>query len=277
MERLVKAGLVKKDWNAGPNKGMITPQPGRHRRPRRATPRQIQDWDDLTRPGVGVLYPDPKTSGGARWNINAIYGAGLFRDRPGRQARPEGGPRPAGEGPGQRRQHGRLGPPEHGHLRARHGRRRRHLRERAAPPAQDERAEVPYVIPPATLLIEGPAAIVDASVERHGNRAVAEAFLAFLRSAEGQRILADYGFRPLDPGSTSRSRPRAPAAPALHHGRPRRLGARSTRRSTTRAGSGTRSSPAKRRRRRDDATRRPARRSRRPTSCSAGPRSRTWA
>ena len=40
------------------------------------------------------------------------------------------------------------------------------------------------MIPPATLLIEGPAAIVDASVERHGNRELAEAFLAFLRSAE---------------------------------------------------------------------------------------------
>ena len=65
----------------------------------------------------------------------------------------------------------------------------------------------PYVIPPATLLIEGPAAVVDASVERHGNRELAEAFLEFLRSAEGQTILADYGFRPLDP-----RRRRSPAA-----------------------------------------------------------------
>ncbi len=46
---------------------------------RPGNPRQIHDWEDLTRPGVGVVYPDPKTSGGARWNINAIYGAGLFR------------------------------------------------------------------------------------------------------------------------------------------------------------------------------------------------------
>src|SRR5262249_8787485 len=54
-----------------------------------------------------------------------------------------------------------------------------------------------YVIPPSTLLIEGPAAIVDRVVERHGSRRVAEALLDFLRSPRGQAILADYGFRPL--------------------------------------------------------------------------------
>jgi sulfate transport system substrate-binding protein len=59
--------------------------------------------------------------------------------------------------------------------------------------------DVPYVIPPATLLIEGPAAIVDDSVKRHGNRRLAEAFLAFLGTKEAQATLADYGFRPLDP------------------------------------------------------------------------------
>ncbi len=64
IEKLVKAGLVRKDWNAGPHRGMITRslvvigyRPG--------NPKQIRDWEDLTKPGVGVVYPDPKTSGGA--------------------------------------------------------------------------------------------------------------------------------------------------------------------------------------------------------------------
>ena len=44
---------------------------------REGNPQGIHDWEDLTRKGVKVLYPNPKTSGGAQWDINAIYGAGL--------------------------------------------------------------------------------------------------------------------------------------------------------------------------------------------------------
>ena len=77
MDSLVKAGLVKPDWNAGPHRGNVTNSLvviGY----RDGNPRQIRDWSDLTKPEVGVLYPDPKTSGGARWNIAAIWGAGLL-------------------------------------------------------------------------------------------------------------------------------------------------------------------------------------------------------
>ncbi|MGE3820600.1 MAG: substrate-binding domain-containing protein, partial [Isosphaeraceae bacterium] len=79
VQRLVDAGLVREDWNAGPDQGMMT-------RSlvvigvREGNPLGIKDWDDLARPGVSVLYPDPKTSGGARWNVNAIYGAALSRN-----------------------------------------------------------------------------------------------------------------------------------------------------------------------------------------------------
>ena len=63
------------------------------------------------------------------------------------------------------------------------------------------KAPIPYVTPTATLQIESPAALVETSIDRHGNREVAEAFFAFLRSpTEGQAILAEYGFRPVNPG-----------------------------------------------------------------------------
>lgn len=210
VERLVEAGLVRPGWNAGPERGMISRglvvvgvRPG--------NPLKIATWDDLARPGVSVLYPDPKTSGGARWNINAIYGAGL-----------------RGEGKGENADAGRA-------LLARvqarvvnmdaSGRQSMATFQRGVGDAvvsyENEvllqrrmtGAAVPYVVPPSTLLIEGPAAVVDASVDRHGNRALAEAFLAFLRTAEAQAMLVEYGFRPLDPALDDPNR--VPLPPGL--------------------------------------------------------------
>ncbi len=63
-----------------------------------------------------------------------------------------------------------------------------------------ESEPIPYVVPPASLLIESPAAIVDTAVDSHGSRKVAEAFLEFLQSDQGQKILAEYGFRPVKSG-----------------------------------------------------------------------------
>jgi sulfate transport system substrate-binding protein len=196
IERLVKEGLVAKDWKSGPHRGLISRsivvigiRPG--------NPAKIEDWADLARPGVGVLYPDPKTSGGARWNINAIYGAGLLAD-------------PGKPDPDAARD--LLGRVQANVINMdSSGRQSMATFERGTGDAvvtyenelllQDKRKGIkaPYVIPPATLQIEGPAAIVETAVKRHGNRAVAAAFLDYLRTEEAQRILADYGFRPLDP------------------------------------------------------------------------------
>jgi sulfate transport system substrate-binding protein len=205
VQRLVEAGMVSKKWNAGPDRGIITRslvvigvRPG--------NPKSIHDWSDLARPGIALLYPDPKTSGGARWNINAIYGAGLLQG----QGRNQG----HGQGPGGAEAAAR-------DLLARvqanvvtmdaSGRQSMATFERGTGDAvvtyenelllQRKRTgqEIPYVIPPATLLIEGPAALVDAAIERHGNRAVAQAFLQFLRSPAAQALFNAYGFRPLGP------------------------------------------------------------------------------
>jgi sulfate/thiosulfate-binding protein len=214
IDKLVKAGLVKKDWNKGDDRGLITRslvvigvRPG--------NPKSIADWDDLTREGIGVLYPDPKTSGGAKWNINAIYGAGLLRGKDARGSRPD--PHAAldllkrvqaniinMDASGRQS----MATFEHGIGDAVVTYENEVLLQRKL-----KGEEVPYVIPPSTLLIEGPAAIVETSVQRHGNRKLAEAFLAFLRSAEAQRIFVEYGFRPLDPALDDPHR--APLPPGL--------------------------------------------------------------
>lgn len=198
IEKLVEAGAVRSDWNAGPAHGMVSRSLVviAHRA---GNPKQIRDWADLARPGIGVLYPDPKTSGGARWNINAIYGAGLLPEGPGGPRDPDAARDLLAriqanvitmDGSGRQSMASFLRGT--GDAIATYENELRLLRREAG-------TETPYVIPPATLLIEGPAALVEPSVKRHGNRPVAEAFLAFLRTPEAQRMLAEYGFRTLDP------------------------------------------------------------------------------
>ncbi len=194
MGLLVKAGLVKSDWNVGPTRGMLTKSLvviGH----REGNPKGIADWSDLEKPGIGVLYPDPKTSGGAKWNVAAIYGNAFLKsgksdlaavkdvmakvqknvvnmDASGRQsvATFERGTGDA------------LVTYENELL----------LRKKGG-------KAIPYVIPSATLLIESPVALVDTSIEKHKNRAIAEAFRDFLLGEEGQGILLDFGFHPVDP------------------------------------------------------------------------------
>lgn len=76
VEKLVKAGLVDKSWKERGEAGMVT-RSVVALGTREGNPKGIHDFADLAKPGVKVLYPNPKTSGGAQWDINAIYGAGL--------------------------------------------------------------------------------------------------------------------------------------------------------------------------------------------------------
>ncbi len=200
METLVKAGRVKADWNAGPNHGILTNSLvviGH----RAGNPKQIKDWTDLARPGVGVLYPDPKTSGGARWNINAIYGAATLASREANKGQAD----PAAVRDLMARIQGNVVNMDPSGRQSMANFAERQTGDAVVTYENElllrgkEGEPIEYVIPPSTLLIESPAAIVESSVERHGNRALAEAFLEFLLSADGQRILVDYGFRPINP------------------------------------------------------------------------------
>src|SRR5207302_11055358 len=76
LTKLVKAGFVANSWNANPEKG-ISSDSVVVLVVRKGNPKHITGWDDLIKPGVDVITPNPSTSGGARWNILAGYGAQL--------------------------------------------------------------------------------------------------------------------------------------------------------------------------------------------------------
>jgi sulfate transport system substrate-binding protein len=196
VESVVKAGLVTHDWKAAPHGGMVTRSVvviG----VREGNPKGIHDWDDLTRPDVEVLTPDLRMSGGARWNVAAIYGAAL-----------RGGTRAA------------KGDPAAAEAFLADVLRRVKVMDRGARDsmltfergvgdaivtyeneiieARRQGQKYDYVVPRSTILIENPAAVVDAYVDRHGTRDLAEAFVAYLVTPEAQRAFAEHGFRPVD-------------------------------------------------------------------------------
>jgi sulfate/thiosulfate transport system substrate-binding protein len=74
MTRLVEAGLVSPDWNKTPTKGLVSTSVVSFI-VRKGNPKNIRTWDDLLKPGVQVLTPNPFTSGAAKWNLLAAYGA----------------------------------------------------------------------------------------------------------------------------------------------------------------------------------------------------------
>ena len=79
MTRLVKAGLVAEDWNSDANKGIVTDSVVVIAT-RKGNPKNLRSWDDLIQPGVQVITPNPFTSGGAKWNMLAGYGAKSGKD-----------------------------------------------------------------------------------------------------------------------------------------------------------------------------------------------------
>ena len=74
MDRLVKAGLVESNWADTPSKGLVTTSLVSFI-VRKGNPKGIKTWDDLLKPGVQVLTPNPFTSGAAKWNLLGAYGA----------------------------------------------------------------------------------------------------------------------------------------------------------------------------------------------------------
>lgn len=164
---------------------------------RKGNPKGIKDWDDLVKPGVAVITPNPKTSGGARWNYLAAWGYALAQ--PGgtdesakafvtqlyqNVAVLDSGARSATTTFLERGMGDVLIAWENEAYLA--------LREYGA-----EKVEI--VTPRVSILAEPPVAVVDKVVERRGTRAVAEAYLRYLYSDEGQELAARFYYRPTNP------------------------------------------------------------------------------
>jgi sulfate/thiosulfate transport system substrate-binding protein len=186
MLSLVEAGLVTDDWNSGPTKGIISSsvvsistRPG--------NPEGIESFDDLLTKDVEIITPNPATSGGAKWNIMAIYGSQIEAGKSEQEALDAvatviGKTSVLDDSARDSLQTFASGK---GDVLIGY--------ENEAIQAQDEGIELEYVIPPSTILIENPAAVTTEAA----NPEAAQGLLDFILTDEGQQIFADYGYRPV--------------------------------------------------------------------------------
>jgi sulfate/thiosulfate-binding protein len=186
VERLVKAGIVSPSWNQNATKGFVTNSVAVII-VRKGNPKHIQGWADLIKPGVQVLTPNPFTSGSARWNVMAAYGAQIKE----------------GKTPAQAQEY--LNSLFHNVV-SQDSSARNALQtflagrgdalidyENEAISDQKKGAAIEYVIPKDTILIQNPLAAV-------GTNASAKQFVEYLTSPAGQAIWVEKGYRPVISG-----------------------------------------------------------------------------
>jgi sulfate transport system substrate-binding protein len=198
IDRIVQAGLITHDWKSKPHAGMISTSIVVFA-VRAGNPKGIHDWADLARPGIEVLTPNPKTSGGAQWNILALYGAALRGYVDGVPAGDEAAAREFMTAvlnnvtvmDKSARESVTTFEKGIGDVMITY--------ENEVLVGQQAGADYEMITPRSSILIENPAAVVDAYVDQHGTRAAAEAFVDFLFTQEAQEIFAQHGLRAVDP------------------------------------------------------------------------------
>jgi sulfate/thiosulfate-binding protein len=196
---IAKANLITRDWQAiEPNKGIVSTSIVAFA-VRKGNPKNIHDWADLAQPGLEVLTPDPKTSGGAQWNILALYGAALrgkVKDVPAndeaaatkflvsvlknvtaldKDARSSITNFETGNGDVAI------------------------TYENEVLLGQQRGQDYELIIPSSTIKIETPVAVVDVNSDKHGTTEAADAFVKFLFTKDAQQIFAQYGYRSENP------------------------------------------------------------------------------
>ena len=209
IDRIAKAGLIAHDWKTGTYKGMVSTSVVSFA-VRKGNPKGIKDWADLAKPGVAVLTPNPQTSGGAQWTILALYGAA-------KRGFVDGVPKDddaaalaflkavlknvtvMDKGARESITNFEQGV---GDVAITY--------ENEVLVGQQGGQSYELVIPRSTILIENPVAVIDTYVDKHGTRAVAEAFVEFLATTEAQRIFAKHGLRSPDPDVAEETAARYP-------------------------------------------------------------------
>src|SRR3954447_3639556 len=193
--KLVKAGLVDTGWNRDRYHGFVTDSIVVFE-VRKGNPKHIRTWDDLVKPGVDVISPNPFTSGGAKWNISAAYGAQLAQGRSPAQALDyltklfknvsvlDKSAREAGQTFSSGKGDVLI------------------AYENEAITAQQKGEDVDYVIPDQTILIQNPAAVVSKAKNPTG----AKAFVDYLRTDAAQKIYAKHGYRSVKPSLVDKSK-----------------------------------------------------------------------
>jgi len=215
VDQVVKAGLITHDWRNGPHGGMISASVVALG-VRKGNPKGVKGWEDAARSGIEVLYPNPKTSGGAMWDVIAIYGAGLKlaeQRAAGKPLAPDAATTQAVDLLTRIQRNVKV--------MDKSGRESVTTFERGVgdvivtyenellPRVKSGR---PYeiIVPAETVWIENPAAVVDTYADRHKTKDLAEAFVAFLHGPEAQAAFIELGFRPLDRGAQATALPQPP-------------------------------------------------------------------
>ena len=204
MDELVAAGKVDAKWKKQSYKGMVTDSVVVFV-VRDGNPKKIKSWNDLLRPGIEIVTPNPFTSGGARWNIMAAYGSWRKQGKTDKQARAnllklwknvvvqDTSARAAlntfNSGKGDVML----------------------AYENEAYFSRMQGLDLQWVFPKTTILIENPIAITKDTSDKNA----ANAFLRFLRTPAAQQVFTDYGYRPVVKSVENANRKKFPVRPGL--------------------------------------------------------------
>jgi sulfate/thiosulfate transport system substrate-binding protein len=193
-KKIEDAGLIEAGWEKELPNDSIVHKSVAALVTREGNPKGIQSWEDLAKDDVQVITANPKTSGGARWNFMAVWGA--VTENGGDDAQAEAFttqvfenvpvlPKDAREATDVFFKQGQ------GDVLINY--------ENEAILAEQKGEGLPFVVPTdVNISIDNPVTVVDANVEKHGTREVAEAFVEFLFTPEAQEEFAKVGFRPVD-------------------------------------------------------------------------------